>query len=179
MFSGSFILAVHKSSNSFKYKNLTKSLCDSSNMICRNAFSISTENTSIDWSVLCMLNKTLQLLPSITNLGQKLDIYRYVSIYLSILIRNLVLRLKICFYSIIISKGVYYFFNFSVNFCSFTVLWEYSTKPRSKENFSKNLFLSVIGILIVYLHITSRNLHSWKHMLIRNIPGFFSAWCSA
>ena len=47
MFSGSFILAEHKSSKSLQYKNLTKSRCDSSNMICRNAFSVSAENTHL------------------------------------------------------------------------------------------------------------------------------------
>ena len=36
-----------------KYKNLTKSRCESSNMICRNAFSISAENT-----YLCKWNRS-------------------------------------------------------------------------------------------------------------------------
>ena len=44
MLYGSFILAEHKSSKSLKYKNLTKSRCDTSNMICRNASLISAEN---------------------------------------------------------------------------------------------------------------------------------------
>ena len=41
MLSGLFVLAVHKSSKSLKYNS------DSSNMICRNTFSISAENTYI------------------------------------------------------------------------------------------------------------------------------------
>ena len=44
MSSGTFILVEHKPSKSLKYKNLTKSRCGSSNMICKNAFSISAEN---------------------------------------------------------------------------------------------------------------------------------------
>ena len=61
-------------------------------------------------------------------------------------------------------RGAYYCHNSSIYFCSFTLPWRYWTKPRTKETKKKDPFPSAIGILIVYLLITSWNLLKWKHI---------------